>query len=305
MSLEEKISCLIPKFHKIYDASKNLEGQGVFERFQKMLASEIDDNFFVFLQALTERTKSISNLPLTFLPYKENFRGTDKLGISSFVSVEVSDIYYGFPPSFLDAIAFRFNAKDTPNFTIREDAGDSFVVSYTDPISGITVNQPTASIQPKKHIGSVAFNNDCLINTTASVAGDSIVLVLKSIQLPFGYPNNPGDTYCIFSVNNNAAFYGDAGTGSIRTGFLLNQRQNNVPSNYTLNGGATVLYGEKLFSNPSNCITIGAYLEAPSGFPFRYTICEIYDAIVFNRALTPAELTELQNYLQDFHNFTP
>jgi len=220
-------------------------------------------------------------------------------------SIATNDIYYGFPASFRDAIAFRFNAKDTPNFVLREDAGDFFVVSYTDPISGITISQPTASLQPKIDFAtSVRFDNSLLINNSISLNAQSVAGCFGAIQLPFTYPNNGGSFYVFADSKNEIGIVGSAGTSNIDLGTLQNLKINNV-ANDTLQDNCTV-YGERfpVFTS-NNYLAVGSQPESPIGQPFRYVIAEIYDIIYFNRVLTNSETAELQAYLESFHGFTP
>jgi hypothetical protein len=217
----------------------------------------------------------------------------------------IDDIYYGFPASFRDAIVFRFNAKDTPNFVLREDTGEFFVVSYTDPISGITISQPTASLQPKRlPAGKINFNGHFLINASINLNAQSVAGCFGIIQLPLTYPNNPSDTYCFTDSDNEIGIYGSAGTSNVRTDILQNIKINNVAS-IILQDNCTV-YGERLLPASSfTYLAVGAQLEYPTGFAFRYVIAEIRDIIYFNRVLTNTERAELQAYLESYHNLNP
>jgi hypothetical protein len=223
---------------------------------------------------------------------------------NSITTQNIDDDIYSFPASFRDAIIFRFNAKDTPNFVLREDTGEFFVVSYTDPISGITISQPTASLQPKRlPAGKIVFNGHTLVNTSINLNAQSVVGCFGAITLPLTYPNNGNDTYCFTDSDNEIGIYGRAGTSNLRTDFLQNIKINNVAS-ITLQNNCTV-YGERVFPATNNTyLLVGAQGEFPTGFAYRYVIAEFYEIIYFNRVLTNSERAELQTYLESFHGFT-
>jgi hypothetical protein len=209
-----------------------------------------------------------------------------------------------FPPSLISAVLFRFNAKDTPNFVLRADMGDYFVVSYTDPISGITISQSTASLQPKKETGVVKFNGSLLINNSIAINAQSVAACFGQITLPLTYPNNPSDTYCFTNSKAEIGIYGLTGTSSLRTDILQNIKVNNIASTILQNN--CTVYGERLLPATSYThLAVGAFGEYPVGQAYRFVIAEIYDIIYFNRVLTNTERAELQAYLESYHGLNP
>lgn len=78
MTIQDKISQLLPSFLKRYDGNKDSVNEGTIERYQKMLASEIDAFFLESTDNLHENTKAVT-MPTKFLPYEEDLRGTSKM----------------------------------------------------------------------------------------------------------------------------------------------------------------------------------------------------------------------------------
>jgi hypothetical protein len=219
-------------------------------------------------------------------------------------SIATNDIYYGFPASFRDAIAFRFNAKDTPNFVLREDTGEFFVVSYTDPISEITVSQATASAQPKK------ITNKCIFDGTNDVLFNNSAFVPNQIKSAVAVANCNRATFynydCIVTTRILAFLQNLYIGGTPNTTKLFNANAN-VSKNVRVNN-----VSDNNFAPMSNLKS--AYVEANSSYVslfigadtnVRYWSGEINDAILFNRVLTNTERAELQTYLESFHGFTP
>jgi hypothetical protein len=207
-----------------------------------------------------------------------------------------------FPLSLIPDVLFRFDAKNTSAFVLRTDIlGNDWVKSYTDPISGITINQPTASLQPKRlPAGKVIFNANLLMNNSINLNAQSVAACFGTIQLPLTYPNNGDDTYC-FTDSQKIGIYGSVGTSNLRTDLLQNIKINNIASTILQNN--CTVYGERVLpATSSTYLLVGSQGEFPIGQPYRYVIAEIYDIIYFNRVLTATEQTDLHNYYVAYHN---
>jgi len=208
-----------------------------------------------------------------------------------------------FPPSLVPAVLFRLDAKDAGAFVLRTDTlGDQWVVSYTDPISGITISQATNSLQPKRlPAGRLIFNDNVLINNSINLNAQSVAGCFGAIQLPLTYPNNSSGVYFFTNDSREIAIEGLAGTSTVRTVLLQNIKINNVAST-VLQSNCTV-YGERVApASGFTYLSVGAQGEYPAGQAFRYVIAEIYDIIYFNRVLTATEQTDLHNYYVSYHN---
>ena len=220
-------------------------------------------------------------------------------------SIATNDIYYGFPASFRDAIVFRFNAKDTPNFVLREDTGEFFVVSYTDPISAITVSQATASEQPKK------IANECIFDGTNDVLFNNSAFITNQIKSAVAVANCNRATFnsfdCIVTTRYYVVNVFQLFIGGIPATTNLFNSNTDVATNVHINN---------VFDNnfvPMNNLK-SAYIEANASGTFlfigadtdvRHWSGKINDVILFNRNLTNSERAELQTYLESFHGFTP
>lgn len=77
MNLEDKITDFLPSFQRLYDAPK-INNAGPMERFHKLLASEIDGKFLLYLNNLHNATNAKTIID-NFLAYEENLRGTLRL----------------------------------------------------------------------------------------------------------------------------------------------------------------------------------------------------------------------------------
>ncbi len=208
------------------------------------------------------------------------------------------DIYFGFPTSFRDAIAYRFNGKDTDNFAVRVDSGFDYVESYTDPISGIVVEQTTASLQPKLVAGGVNFDgvDDGLVKVALGFVPPEIWVVANSLD---------GAT---FTQYRNFVTLRPTGAGA--TVFVASDISN---SNLFAFGGLIDNVATSNFAPLANKKSVGATSGATytdhalyiggniAGFTsVNGTISEV---LLFNRVLTTPERAELQTYLETLHSF--
>ena len=78
MLLQNEIQKFLPSYFIRYDDNKDVNGNGTMVRYQKMLASDIDDQFLDGVEKLHQDTKAVT-MPTKFLPYEEDLRGTNKM----------------------------------------------------------------------------------------------------------------------------------------------------------------------------------------------------------------------------------
>jgi len=224
---------------------------------------------------------------------------------ASMMGKSTLDPYYGMPAGLRSAVAFRFNAKDEQNFALRNDAGIDYVVSYTDPISGIMVGQPIASEQPVKLSGSTEFDG----------ISDALI-VLNSGLKPFEswaiatFNTSPAPDYnAIFTIRDN----GSAMQASIQFEPFTNRirQTDNVHDSAMVNNLSTDIFlpalSKKSVSIRHNNIDLpqeNLFIGRDASYGGRFWNGKIYDIILFNRVLNSTERTQLQNYLETFHNFT-
>lgn len=215
------------------------------------------------------------------------------------------------PLSFFDDVVFRFNAKDDANFVLRHDSGIDYVVSYTDPISGITVGQGVASRQPRKNADNVQFDgiDDFILHNLESQYQEVWIVCnsldganFDSYDQVWGLTGSDGVIYASASTTKIYDNY-DSFAGPI--GILPNSLKIN-----NIYGGTG--FGTAEFAPLSAYKTIQfvhnttiTWLRIGGGSYVYYWNGCYKDVICFNRILTPSERADLQNYLQTYHGFTP
>ena len=222
-------------------------------------------------------------------------------GISGFSSVlgAYTPPFYNFPTSFLSAIAYRFNAKDTGNFALRVDGSNQFVTGYTDPISGIAIAQTVASLQPTMVAGGVLFDgvNDFL-RSNENIPSQKEYWVIGNLNTERNFAPF-ADTFLDHFGTIGVLLIGAGGTKTLNSSFGAIKINNVTSFNFdpTVNKKSiSVIYAGADYSEK---ITLGFH-------PFsNYLNGQISDVIAFNRVLTTGERAELQTYLQAFHSFTP
>lgn len=169
MTIEDKISQLLPSFLKKYDGNKDSANEGTIERYQKMLASEIDAFFLASTDNLHENTKAVT-MPTKFLPYEEYLRGTSKLvfEFTPFVPVVPFD---------QTNLVFDFDYQKTSKQTLRDG---TYLTSYID--RGVTMVQATASAQPTIDATGLKFDGVDDFMITASLDAKEIWFVCNSLD---------------------------------------------------------------------------------------------------------------------------
>lgn len=223
------------------------------------------------------------------------FRAIAQLTLGK-LSTPAYDPYYGMPAGLRSAVAFRFNAKDDANFVLRMDGAYYYVVSYTDPISLITVSQDVDSRQFMRERDRVIAvgGNLTSLKSVISVVHEEVWVVFSDMDLRGGSTNLYGSSMsCSFVSLDFDPVWRPWG---------INYRVNNVPTNIFSLYTKQTTSCEGVRGGVSQIINIGDQVLPGTGVGMTGAY---YDVIVFNRVLTSGERSDLQTYLQEFHSFNP
>lgn len=288
MTIQDKISQLLPSFLKRYDGNKDSAGEGTLERFQKMLASEIDEFFLASTDNLHENTKAVT-MPTKFLPYEEDLRGTSKLvfEFASFVPVTPFD---------QTNLVFDFDFQKTSKQTLRDGL---YLTAYAD--RGLNFTQSTASKQPTVTSEGILFDGvDDFLTVVAPAAYPEVWVVLKNTRDTtfFGFET-------AFSASSGLladprfGLIASAGTTTVG-GQVDENRVNNIPTDeFSPLNEFKVWSGSRLVYNKDN-FTIGATNGVVSGAQFwNGTIKRL---LIFDEILSASRRTALQEYLAIIYN---
>lgn len=293
MTIQDKISQLLPSFLKRYDGNKDasilLANGGTLERYQKMLASEIDEFFLASTDNLHENTKAVT-MPTKFLPYEEDLRGTSKLVFEFAPFIPVT-------PFDQTNLVFDFDFQKTSKQTLRDGI---YLTNYID--RGLNFAQATASKQPTVTSEGILFDGiDDFLTTVATVAYPEVWAVLKNTS-----SGNFTAFQCAFSASSGLladprfSMLGNVGSTTLFTGQVDENRVNNIPTNeFSPLNQFKVWSGSRLVYNRDN-FTIGATNGVVSGAQFwNGTIKRL---LIFDKILSASRRTALQEYLAIIYN---
>jgi len=214
------------------------------------------------------------------------------------------DPYCGLPASLRSAVAFRFNVKDEQGFVLRNSGGVDYVVSYTDPISGITISQ---SVEAQQAVLDVT---GCLFGGNESLFTENVFAVnqIKSAVAVANFLGGNTFVYynCLVTLRKNipySLFLGGDNTGSTNIYDASPAQATNIRINNQNTSSFLPMSQIKSVYVEASASDVNVFIgrDGARGNSWIGNICDI---ILFNRFLTPAELAQMQTYLEGLHNFT-
>ncbi|QKR99428.1 SGNH/GDSL hydrolase family protein [Sphingomonas sp. CL5.1] len=205
------------------------------------------------------------------------------------------------------AIVARWSADEIPS-----QADNSALAGWTDSVGGLVAAQATAAAQPKYRVGGaggkpyVLFSGAQYLdagtsNAVASAcqsATSSAFVVCRNVQASsFGFlftaSNSTG--YNLFANGAQAGFFGNglgrcpyAGSGLTTLGYTAG-RPETTSARYFVNNSCVTHLG-KLTAAAGHNVGIGGSPATPA----TAAKAEIYEVIVWNRALTAAEMMQVE-----------
>ncbi|MCU0439310.1 MAG: hypothetical protein MUC49_15545 [Raineya sp.] len=296
MILEEEILKLFPSFFKKYDANKDINNEGTLERFNKLLASEVDDNFMESLQNFLQNTLDVKNMSPAFLPYMEKLRGTDKFSFDfpPFDNQNASQL----PSDILALMRHRILTTDRSKQNIRVDGANEYAIDYTDGV--YVTSQAIAAAQPKITEDGWYFNGSNQQMVTNNIPDVVFAVVVANSTRNFVVYDcfissyQGGVPYASIMGQNDTTLFQQVGSGQYTQSDM---RVNNIPSTEFSPNNVFKVISAKFGTKTANFYDIG-FNDGGNG-ALQGTIKDI---MFFHTEPSEEQKTIIQNYLEAFHN---